>query len=90
MSFSKPFRLDSTAKGGGSLLYIREDKPCRYIIQITLNNSLRVFFKLDLRSKEWLLGCSYNHQKENITSQSKCCFGQALYRLWKYNSTRWF
>ena len=65
--FSKPFRLDRTAKGGGILLYIREDIPCRYIKQITLNNSFEGFFvELNLRSKKWLLGCSYNHHKENI------------------------
>ena len=29
--FSKPFRLDRTAKGAGTLLYIREDIPCKYI-----------------------------------------------------------
>ena len=30
-SFSKPFRLDRTAKGGIISLYIREDIPCKYI-----------------------------------------------------------
>ena len=50
--FSKPFRLDRTAKGGGILLYIREDIPCRYIKQTTLNNSFEGFFvELNLRSK---------------------------------------
>ena len=29
--FSKPFRLDRTAKGGGISLYIRKDIPCKYI-----------------------------------------------------------
>ena len=67
--FSKPFRLDSTAKGGGILLYIREDIPCRYIKQTTLNNSFEGFFvELNLRSKKWLLGYSCNHHKENIAS----------------------
>ena len=42
--FSKPFRLDRTAKGGRILLYIREDIPCRYTKQITLNNSFEIFF----------------------------------------------
>ena len=42
---------------------------CRYIKQITLNNSFEGFFvELNLRSKKWLLGCSYNHHKENIAS----------------------
>ena len=53
--FSKPFRLDCIAKGGGNVLYGREDIPCRYIKQITLNNSFEGFFvELKLRSKKWL------------------------------------
>ena len=67
--FSKPFRLDRTAKGGGILLYIREDIPCKYIKQITLNNLFEGFFvERNLRSKKWLLGSSCNHHKENIAS----------------------
>ena len=67
--FSKPFRLDRTAKSGEILLYIREGIPCRYIKQITLNNSFKGFFvELNLKSKKWLLGCSYNHHKENMVS----------------------
>ena len=63
--FSKPFRLDRTAKGGRILLYIREDIPCKYIKQITLNNSFEGFFvELNLRSKKWPLGSSYNHLKK--------------------------
>ena len=42
--FSKPFRLDHTAKGGRILLYIKEDIPCRHIKQITLNNLFEGFF----------------------------------------------
>ena len=38
--FSKPFRL----KGGGILLYIGEDIPCRDIKQIPLNKSCEGFF----------------------------------------------
>ena len=59
--FSKPFRLDRIAKGGGILLYIREDIPCRNIKQITLNNLFERFF-VELN------GCSYNPHKENIAS----------------------
>ena len=67
--FPKPFRLDRTAEGEGILLYIREDIPCKYIKQITLNNSFEGFFvELNLRSEKRLLGSSYNHHKENIAS----------------------
>ena len=50
--FSKPYRLDRTGKGGGILLYIRQDIPSA---------------ELNLRSKKWLLGCSHNPHKEKIT-----------------------
>ena len=51
--FSKPFRFDRTAKGGGILLCIREDIPCKYIKKITLNNSFEGFFvEINLRSKK--------------------------------------
>ena len=67
--FSKPFRLNNTAKGGLILVYIRDDIPCKYIKQITLNNLFEGFFvELNLRCKKWLLGSSYNHLKENIAS----------------------
>ena len=67
--FSKPFRLDRTAKGGRIFLYIREDIPGKYIKKITLNNSFEKFsVGLTLRSKKWLLGSSYNHHEENIAS----------------------
>ena len=87
--FSKQFfRLDRTAKGGGILLYIREDIPCRYIKQMTLNNSFEGFFvELYLRSKKWLLGFSYNHHKENIASHFNNV-SAALGKLSKYNSTK--
>ena len=52
-SFSKSFRRDRTAKGGGILLYIREDIPCSWIKETTLNNSFEGFFvELNLRSKK--------------------------------------
>ena len=90
--FSTPYRLDRTAKGGGILLYIRQDIPSKYITKITVNDSFEGFFvELNLRSKKWFLGCSYNFYKEKITShlptQSKYCFGQTLHGLRKHNST---
>ena len=67
--FSTPYRLDRTAKGGGILLYIRQDIPSKYIKKITVNESFEGFFvEINLRSKKWLLGCSYNPHKEKIIS----------------------
>ena len=31
--FCKPYRLDHCSNGGGILLYIREDTPCRLLTQ---------------------------------------------------------
>ena len=67
--FSTPYRLDRTAKGGGILVYIRQDIPSKYIKKLTVNESFEGFFvEINLRSKKWLLGCSYNPHKEKIIS----------------------
>ena len=59
--FSVPYRLDRTAKGGGILLYITEDIPSRRLKKVTFGESFEGFFiEINLRSKKWLLGCSYN------------------------------
>ena len=51
--FSTPYRLDRTAKGGGMLLYIRQDIPSKKIKKITVNESFEGFFvELNLRSKK--------------------------------------
>ena len=50
--YSTSYRLDQTAKGGGILLYIRQDIPSRYLKKITVNESFERFFvQLNLRSK---------------------------------------
>ena len=65
--FSVPCRLDRTAKGGGILLYIREDIPSKRIKKVTFDDSFEGFFiEINLRSKNWLLGCSYNLHWDNI------------------------
>ena len=67
--FSTPCRLDQTVKGGGILVCIRQDIPSKYLKKITVNESFGGFFvELNLKSKKWLLGCSYNPHKEKITS----------------------
>ena len=65
--FSAPFRLDLNNKGGGSILYIREDKPSRLVS--TESSQVEGFFvEIDLRNKKkWLLCCSYNPKKDLIT-----------------------
>ena len=41
--FSVPYRLDRTAKGGGILLYIREDIPTKRTRKVTFKSHLKGF-----------------------------------------------
>ena len=45
--FSVPYRLDRAAKGGGILLYIREDIPSKRIKKVTFDESFEGFFYRD-------------------------------------------
>ena len=66
--FSVFYRLDRTAKRGGILLHIRVDIPSKHIEKVTLDESFEGFFiVINLKSKKWLLGCSYNPHRDNIT-----------------------
>ena len=66
--FSVPYRLDRTVKGRGILLYIREDIPSKRTKNVTFDESFEEFFiEINLRSKKWLLGCSYNPHRDKIT-----------------------
>ena len=66
--FSVPYRLDHTAKEGGILIYIREDIPSKLIKDVTFDKPFEGFLiEINLRSKKWLLGCSYNPHRDNIT-----------------------
>ena len=67
--FSTSYSLDRTAKGGGILLYVRQNIPSKYLKKVPVNESFEGFFvELNLRSKKWLLGCLYNPHKEKTTS----------------------
>ena len=60
-----PFRLECAIHGGGTMLFIREDIPCKLL---SLENKLmEVFYvEIDLWKTKWLLGCSYNPGRSNI------------------------
>ena len=64
--YSTPFRKDRTSKGGGILLYVREDIPCKIIKTETDAYHEGFFIEINLRKKKWLLSCSYNSHKNNI------------------------
>ena len=59
--FSVPFRLDRNSSGGGIMLFVREEIPSKLLSQYKSNSSVEnIFIEINLRSKKWLLSCSYN------------------------------
>ena len=57
--FSQPYRIDGNFSGGGIMLYVREDIPSNLLkVESLLIEGFYV--ELKLRSKNWLINCSYN------------------------------
>ena len=63
-------KLDSSnGKGGGIVLYIRDDIPSKLIESKMTIKGLIV--EINLRKKKWLLCCSYNPKKSLISNHLK-------------------
>ena len=60
--FSTPFRADRNKEGGGLLLYIRSDIPCK-MLKTKLTKDIGFFIELKLRNRKWLLFSGYNPKK---------------------------
>jgi len=58
--FSKPFRLDRNANGGGILIYVREDIPCKELNLHTFDGIEGIFIEINLRKCKWLLFGTYH------------------------------
>ncbi|XP_057290348.1 uncharacterized protein LOC130613047 [Hydractinia symbiolongicarpus] len=71
--YTKHFRLDRNSKGGGMLLYVRQDIPSKQLhpTSTSTDNFEGFFVELNLRKKKWLLCCSYNHHKNAISEHLK-------------------
>ena len=68
-SFSTPFRMDRNNKGGGILVYVREDIPAKSIkIPYISKETECLAIELNLRKMKWLITCSYNPHKDNISN----------------------
>ena len=63
--YSDPYRLDRNNKGGGLLLYIREDIPSKLLKINLVSEEECMFVELNLRQRKWLFICSYNPNKRN-------------------------
>ena len=68
--YSLPFRLDREiggAEGGGVIIYVRDDIPCRELTHQIAENSIEgIFLEINLRKTKWLLFGGYNCHKRNI------------------------
>ena len=66
--FNISFRLDRNCHGGGIILYVRQDPPCK---ELTSHNHPKnmesIFIELTLRKTKWSLTGGYNPKKESIT-----------------------
>ena len=59
--FSSPFRFDRNSPEGGILLFSREETQSNFLSEYKPNTSVRkIFIKINLRSKKWLLSCCCN------------------------------
>ena len=66
--YSKPYRLDRSSNGGGILLYVRDHIPLRLLTDYKIKDNLELFFvEVNIWKKKWLLSCSYNPHKSNIS-----------------------
>ena len=65
--YSKPYRLDWNSKGGGIILYVREDIPSKLINSSFIDHGKEYFLvEINLRKQKWLIICNYNAHKTMI------------------------
>ena len=71
--FSRPYRLDRCANGGGILLYVRDDISSCLLTEYKLqDNTECLFIEINIRKKKWLFCCSCNPNKNNISKHLHC------------------
>ena len=58
--FSKPYRLDRNANGGGILIYVREDIPSKELNLHNFDDIEGIFVEINLRKCKWLLFGTYH------------------------------
>ena len=64
--YSSPFRFDSNRYGGGILIYVRQDTPCKQLFKHTLTSDIEgIFVEINLRKVKWLLFGTYHPPSQN-------------------------
>ena len=70
--FSKPYRLDRCSNGGGILLYVKHYISSRLLTDHRLPDNVECLFtEINIRNKKWLLCCSYNPHRNNISLEQR-------------------
>ena len=65
--FAPPFRQDRTEYGGGVIIYIRDDIPCKELSHHTpLIDFEGIFLEINLKKSKWLIFGGYNPNKKYI------------------------
>ena len=63
--FIPPFRLDRSDHGGGVMIYVREDIPCKILNKhSTPENFEGICLEVNIRKRKWLLFGGYNPSKD--------------------------
>ena len=73
-------RIDRNANGEGILFYVGEDIPAKLISVETLPKE-RFFVEINLQKRKWLVSCSYNPHRDNITNHLQTSKSLDLYLL---------
>ena len=61
--YSLPFRQDRNSNGGGVMIYVREDIPCKMLSKHNTPDDFEgIFLELNLRKVKWFLFGGYNPQ----------------------------
>ena len=64
--FSKPYRLDRTKRGGGVMIYVREDIPSKKLNKHTFPEDIEgIFLELNFKKSKWLLLGAYHPPSQN-------------------------
>ena len=64
--FKAPFRLDRNRYGGGILIYIRADIPCKQVNNHVFPDSIEgLFIEINFRKSKWLLFGTYHPPSQN-------------------------
>ena len=68
--FGTPIRLDRNQNGGGIMLLSREGIPIK-LLSSDIAPIESFYVEIKLHKKKWLLNCSYNPDKSNISVTKK-------------------